>query len=262
MNETTSAAIALHGVEKKFEVAGSVVNALEKTDFAVSQGEFVTLLGPSGCGKTTMLRLIAGLLKPSSGQVDIAGRPLWNGDRREPSAVANTGVVFQDANLFPWLNIEENIAMPLRLRGVKRAESLLRARELCRLVKLEGFEQHWPDQLSGGMRQRASIARALSYDPKVLLMDEPFGALDAMTRDAMNVELLRIWHETKKTIVLVTHSIAEAVFLGQRVVLLSPRPGRISEVLSVPFEHPRSISIQASSEFQRISEHLRARLDH
>jgi NitT/TauT family transport system ATP-binding protein len=209
-----------------------------------------------------MLRLMAGLLHPTAGRVDVGGRPLWVDGRRDPDAVASTGVVFQEANLFPWLSIEKNIALPLSLRGVGKRESLERARELCELVGLAGFENRWPDELSGGMRQRASIARALSYDPQVLLMDEPFGALDAMTRDAMNIELLRIWQATSKTVVLVTHSIPEAVYLGQRVVLLSARPGRISEVMDVPFEHPRPISIQSTPAFQRIAEHLRSRLEH
>jgi NitT/TauT family transport system ATP-binding protein len=169
-------------------------------------------------------------------------------------------VVFQDANLFPWLTVEGNITLPLELKGVPRAERRDRARELMKLVGIAGFEKRWPRELSGGMRQRAAIARALSYNPDILLMDEPFGALDAMTRDQMNLELQRIWTETGKTILLVTHSITEAVFLADRVVLLSPRPGRIDTIVDVGFARPRSLDVQASPEFQRIAVTLRHRL--
>ena len=165
------------------------------------------LLGPSGCGKTTMLRMIGGLLEPTSGRLTIEGRDLWKAGQRQSEALGELGMVFQDANLFPWLTIEDNIALPLELRKVPKAERLARARELTKLVGISGFEGRWPKELSGGMRQRAAIARALSYNPKILLMDEPFGALDAMTRDAMNLELQSIWTKTRKTIVLVTHSI-------------------------------------------------------
>lgn len=169
-------------------------------------------------------------------------------------------MVFQDANLFPWLSIEDNIALPLELKGTARGERRQRAQELCRLVGISGFERRWPRELSGGMRQRAAIARALSYDPHILLMDEPFGALDAMTRDAMNLELQRIWLATKKTIVLVTHSISEAVFLADRIVLLSPRPGKIDTIVDVGFARPRSTDLQTTTEFQSIVRSLKKRL--
>ena len=254
-------AIRLHQVGKRYDTAGGAVVALSPTDMAVAEGELVVLLGPSGCGKTTLLRLIAGLIAPSEGQVQVGGRDLWAGGRRDPAAVAELGVVFQDANLFPWYTVERNIALPLSMRGTPRAEQRRRARDLAATVGLAGFEQRWPRELSGGMRQRAAIARALSYDPRVLLMDEPFGALDAMTRDAMNLELQRIWQQTRCTIVLVTHSITEAVFLADRILLLSPRPGRVDHVLAVDFPRPRGVAVQADPTFAALCAGLRARLD-
>lgn len=253
--------IHLIGVAKEFDTPQGPVQALSQTDFSVRQGEFIVLLGPSGCGKTTMLRLMAGLLRASRGDVRIGSRPLWEGGRRNDAAVEDMGVVFQDADLFPWFTIEENIALPLKLRGVRKEERRQRAQALCKLVGISGFEKRWPRELSGGMRQRAAIARALSYDPHVLLMDEPFGALDAITRNSMNLELQRIWLATKKTITLVTHSIPEAIFLADRVVLLSPRPGRIDQIVEVSFPRPRDIGVQTSPEFQRIADFLRACLD-
>ena len=181
------------------------------------------LLGPSGCGKTTMLRMIAGLIRPSAGTIYIAPHDLWLGSDRNSAVTKKLGVVLQDANLFPWFSIEKNVALPLKLRGVERKERLAKARELCQLVGIGGFESAWPRQLSGGMRQRAAIARSLSYDPHILLMDEPFGALDAITRDQLNLELQRIWLKQGCTVVFVTHSITEAAFLGDRILLLSPR---------------------------------------
>jgi NitT/TauT family transport system ATP-binding protein len=190
----------------------------------------------------------------------IEGRKLWKDGQRQDDALSELGMVFQDAHLFPWLTIEENIALPLELKRVGRAERMARVHELMQLVGISGFEKRWPRELSGGMKQRAAIARALSYDPKILLMDEPFGALDAMTRDAMNLELQRIWTQTRKTIVLVTHSISEAVFLADRIVLLSPRPGRIDTIVDVPMARPRSLDLQATLEFQTIAKTLRHRL--
>jgi len=255
-------AIALRDAGKEFETPEGPVRALSTTNFTVLEGEFAVLLGPSGCGKTTMLRMIAGLEAPTSGVIEVGGRNLWTPGKRDNVALANMGMVFQDANLFPWLSVEDNIALPLKLRGVRKAERRERARSLCRLVGIAGFEKRYPRELSGGMRQRASIARALSYDPKILLMDEPFGALDAITRDLMNIELQRIWMETNKTIVLVTHSIPEAVFLADRVVLLSPRPGRIEEIVDIPFARPRSAALNEDPAFQHIANHLRERLEH
>jgi NitT/TauT family transport system ATP-binding protein len=220
----------------------------------------LVLLGPSGCGKTTLLRMIGGLIPPTRGSIRIANHDLWRGGRRESEAIAELGMVFQEANLFPWLSIEDNIALPLALKGVPKPQRRDRVGALMARVGIFGFERRWPKELSGGMRQRAAIARALSYDPDILLMDEPFGALDAMTRDAMNLELQRLWLETSKTVVLVTHSITEAVFLADRIVLLSPRPGRIDTILEVPIARPRSVDAQATAEFQDIATKLRRRL--
>jgi NitT/TauT family transport system ATP-binding protein len=253
--------IELLGVEKWFGTRDEPVFAVSETTLAVAPGELLVLLGPSGCGKTTLLRMIGGLVKPTRGTIRVGQHELWRGGRRDAEAVRELGMVFQDANLFPWLSVEENIALPLELRGMAKAERLVRARALTRLVGIEGFERRWPRELSGGMRQRVAIARALSYDPHILLMDEPFGALDAMTRDAMNLELQRIWQETGKTIVLVTHSITEAVFLADRVILLSPRPGKIDSVLDVDFPRPRSLDLQATLEFLSIVSRLRHRLE-
>ena len=258
-----SLGIDLKQVEKWYGTTDEPVFALSQTDLAIAQGEILVLLGPSGCGKTTLLRMMGGLLAPTRGSIRVAGHDLWQqgAATRNSEAVRELGMVFQDANLFPWMNIEDNIALPLELRGVDKPTRLARARELTQLVGIAGFEKRWPRELSGGMRQRAAIARALSYDPHILLMDEPFGALDAMTRDAMNLELQRIWLQTKKTIVLVTHSIAEAVFLADRIVLLSPRPGKIDSVIDVRFERPRGIDLQASVEFASIVSRLRHRLE-
>jgi NitT/TauT family transport system ATP-binding protein len=252
--------IKLSGVSKWYGTRDKPVHALSATDLEIRQGELVVLLGPSGCGKTTLLRMIGGLLDPTHGRIDISGMELWKDGARQGNAVANLGMVFQDANLFPWLTIEDNVALPLKLRGVPKTERKARARELMDLVKITGFEKRWPKELSGGMRQRAAIARALSYGPNILLMDEPFGALDAMTRDNMNVELQRIWQETGKTIVVVTHSISEAVFLADRIVLLSPRPGRIDSIHAVDFPRPRGLDVQSSLEFQALVKTLRHRL--
>ena len=230
-------AIRVERVEKWFATRDGPVHALAATDLIIAQHEFVVLLGPSGCGKTTLLRTIGGLVAPSRGRVKVMERELWKDGARQPDAVSDLGIVFQDPNLFPWLTIEENVALPLELKGVQRAQRLSRARALTGMVGIAGFEKRWPSELSGGMRQRAAIARALSHDPSILLLDEPFGALDALTRDTMNIELQNIWMKTRKTIVLVTHSIAEAVFLADRIVLLSPRPGHIDTVVDVPLSN-------------------------
>ena len=253
--------IDLKGVGMRFATPNGPLVALQPTDLRIRRGEFLVLLGPSGCGKTTLLRMIAGLSRPTEGTILIGGQPLWEGDRRNARALSELGVVFQDAQLFPWNSIEENIALPLKLAGIDRASRLAKARELCELVGIGGFEKAWPRQLSGGMRQRAAIARALAADPSILLMDEPFGALDAMTRDQMNLELQRIWLTRMCTVVFVTHSISEAVFLADRVLLLSPRPGRIDVAIDVDFPRPRAMQSQDEPEFQRIVRELRGRLE-
>jgi NitT/TauT family transport system ATP-binding protein len=255
-----STAFSLSGVEKWFATPDGPVHAVSPTDLQVRSGELVVLLGPSGCGKTTLLRMVAGLVPPSRGEIRVKNRELWHNGRRQQEAVTELGVVFQDAHLFPWLTIERNITLPLELRGVPKEKRRERARRLLELVAITGFEKRWPRELSGGMRQRAAIARALSYEPDILLMDEPFGALDAMTRDTMNLELQRIWLETGRTILVVTHSIGEAVFLGDRVILMSPRPGRIDTIIEIPFARPRSLDLQGTAEFQKIVTDLRHRL--
>jgi NitT/TauT family transport system ATP-binding protein len=244
------AEIELRGVSKLFKSRTRETLALTDVNLGIRKEEFVTLVGQSGCGKTTMLRILAGLIKPTSGEVQIKGGPLWRGNSRDESALRQLGLVFQDANLFPWYTVEDNIGLPLALRKVDKKERRRRAHELGELVGLTGFEKALPRELSGGMRQRAAIARALSYDPEILLMDEPFGALDAMTRDKMNMELQRIAQATKATVVLVTHSIAEAVFLADRVVLLSARPGRIRSITEIPAKRPRQLEVTAEPGFQ------------
>jgi NitT/TauT family transport system ATP-binding protein len=255
-----AAAIHAQGLAKTYATRDAPVVALAPTDLAVAASEFLVLLGPSGCGKTTLLRLFGGLLEPSAGALSVTGHALWHKGQRNAAALADLGMVFQDANLFPWLSIADNVALPLDLRGTPRAERDTAVAAMLKLVGLEGFAARWPRELSGGMRQRAAIARALVYRPRILLMDEPFGALDAMTREAMNLELERIWLETRKTIVLVTHAINEAVFLADRIVLLSPRPGRIDTVVDVPFPRPRRPALQASTAFQAIAQGLREKL--
>lgn len=253
-------AIAVQGAAKTFTRAGAEVEAVGAIDLAIGRGEFVVILGPSGCGKTTLLRMMAGLARPSRGAISIGGQPLWDGERRNAGALDQMGIVFQEPRLFPWFNILDNIALPLRLRGMAKAERRARAAELCKLVGIAGFEKHRPNELSGGMRQRAAIARALAYDPRILLMDEPFGALDAMTRDQMNLELQRIWMETGCTIALITHSISEAVFLADRIVTLSPRPGRIHSIRQVEFARPRDADLSTEPAFQALVREIRHEL--
>ena len=256
----TEPAIVLAAVEKTYRTRHRAVVALRPIDLAVRRGELLAVIGPSGCGKTTLLRLIAGLTPPSAGQVRVAGRALWDGSVRNAAALRGLGVVFQDANLFPWNNVGQNIALPLALRGVKRSVREARVQALSRLVGIAGFEQSWPRDLSGGMRQRAAIARALAGEPEILLLDEPFGALDALTRDAMNLELQRIWMQTGCTAVLVTHGINEAIFLADRIAVLSPRPAGIEALIEVPLPHPRAPDVQASPAFLAIAATLRGLL--
>jgi NitT/TauT family transport system ATP-binding protein len=237
------------------------VHALSDINLTIGRGEFISLVGRSGCGKTTLLRILSGLLPPSAGTVEADGAPIWRGGKRNDEAFQHFGLVFQDANLFPWYTVAENISLPLKLRGMGKKARLSRASELCQLVGLPGFEKAYPRELSGGMRQRAAIARALSYDPTILLMDEPFGALDALTRDKMNLELQNIHAQAGATVVFVTHSIPEAVFLADRVVLLSPRPGRIRSITPVALARPRSLLTETSAEFQDVVRVLRSELD-
>jgi NitT/TauT family transport system ATP-binding protein len=259
--DSGSSALELADVNKVYETRHGTVDALSNVNLSVRTGEFVSLVGRSGCGKTTLLRVLAGLLAPSSGSVTANGQSIWKGATRDDDVLRQCGVVFQDAHLFPWFTVAENVSLPLKLRGVGKSDRTTRAKDLCQLVGLSGFESAYPRELSGGMRQRAAIARALSYDPSILLMDEPFGALDALTREKMNLELQSLHSAAGVTVVFVTHSISEAVFLADRVVLLTPRPGRIRSVTPIPLARPRSLDSEATPEFQEIVRTLRHELD-
>lgn len=261
-NSTAAAPeISVKALDKTFATDRAKVQALSQINVEVQRGEFLSLIGRSGCGKTTLLRTLAGLTAPTAGTIEIAGRPLWRGSRVDEKVITKLGVVFQEANLFPWNNIVDNIALPLKIRGISRAQRRERATELAELVGLGGFLKSYPRELSGGMRQRAAIARALSDRPQLLLMDEPFGALDALTREKMNIEIQRIAAATGATVVFVTHDIEEAVFLGDRVVHLTPRPGRIKEIVHVPLARERTIELHTSPEFNALVADLRASLN-
>ena len=253
--DAEEAVITLEAVVKRFTLDdGREVEALQQIDLSIGRGEFVSVLGPSGCGKSTVLRLIAGLESASAGNVSIEGRP--------PAALSRThrlGVAFQDHALLPWLDVAANIALPFRLAGQRVDRE--RVDELLSLVGLERFADARPSQLSGGMRQRASIARALVLRPDVLLLDEPFGALDAVTRRQMNLELQRIWSSQKITTLLVTHSVSEALFLGDRVVVMEGRPGKILRNLDVPFARPRAPDLMRKAAFRDLSDQLTAELE-
>ncbi|MBY6260990.1 ABC transporter ATP-binding protein [Azospirillum sp. 412522] len=253
--------IALTEVGKTFDPGGAAAPALLPGSLSIAEGEFVVFLGPSGCGKTTLLRMIGGLLEPTSGTIAIAGTPLWEGRRCRKELRSRLGLVFQDSSLFPWLTVEENVLLPLDLRArLPRAERLPYARAMLALAGAADIGARMPHEISGGMCQRVAIARALSYDPDVLLMDEPFAALDAISREALNMELQRLWLATGKTIILVTHSMAEAAFLADRIVLFTPGPGRIDSVIDVPFPRPRTRDLTYSPEFQRTVHDLHDRL--
>jgi NitT/TauT family transport system ATP-binding protein len=253
--------LRIQGIGRDFHTRSGVTHAVSGVDLEIGQGEFVALIGRSGCGKTTLLRMIGGLLAPTAGTIEVDGRPLWRGTQVDPTAITKLGFVFQESNLFPWFSVLDNIALPMKLRGVGKGERRSRARDLAALVGLGGFEKSYPRELSGGMRQRAAIARALSTEPELLLMDEPFGALDALTRERMNLELQRIVLETGSTVVFVTHDIPEAVFLADRVVHMTPRPGRIRQVLPADFAKPRSVDLQTTPEFNEIVRKLRHDID-
>jgi len=230
-----NAVVAIRELSKTFGNAGSETMALSGIDLVIQPGEFVSLIGPSGCGKSTLLRLIGDLTAPSSGSVLVNGKPA-----AEARLGREYGMVFQAPVLFDWRTIEANVALPLEIVDMPRSQRAGRVAEMLKLVELSDFARHHPWQLSGGMQQRAAIARALAFEPRLLLMDEPFGALDEMTRERMNAELLRIWEQTGITIVFVTHSIPEAVFLSSRIVVMSARPGRITRIIDVDLPRPRS----------------------
>jgi NitT/TauT family transport system ATP-binding protein len=250
---TQSAVVSLRNVTKSF--GGGGVTALQGIDLDVRPGEFVSLIGPSGCGKSTLLRIVGDLVQPTSGEVVVNGK-----SARQARLDRDYGIVFQDPVLYDWRTAAKNIALPLELAGWPGGRRTERVREMVALVELQGFENHHPWQLSGGMQQRVSIARALSFDPALLLMDEPFGALDEMTRERLNAELLRIWELSGSTVVFVTHSIAEAVFLSTRVVVMSPRPGRIAAIVDVDLPQPRNADTREEPRFFELVTVVRDRL--
>jgi NitT/TauT family transport system ATP-binding protein len=227
--------------------------ALDDLSLAVEDGEFLAIVGPSGCGKSTLLRLLAGLLRPMSGSVEFRGEELT-----EPSR--DIGYVFQRANLMPWRTVAANIALPLEIAHTPASQIAERTEALISLVGLEGFAESYPAQLSGGMQQRVALARALIHEPTVLLLDEPFGSLDALTRERMNAELLRIWNVHRRTVVMVTHSISEAVLLSDRILVLTPRPGRLRAEFAVPLARPRSPMLTSDPAFVQLTRAVRAEI--
>jgi ABC-type nitrate/sulfonate/bicarbonate transport system ATPase subunit len=248
--------LSIQGVSRVFTSAGGGrTQALMPVDFEVRENDFVTILGPSGCGKSTLLRIVAGLDHPTTGRVLLDGNPV-------EGPGADRGMVFQSYTLFPWLTIEQNIRFGLRERGVSEAQQKERSDYFIARVGLRGFEKHFPKQLSGGMQQRTAIARALANDPKILLLDEPFGALDNQTRVLMQELLLGIWESAQKTVLFVTHDIDEAIFMANRVAVFTARPGSIKTELAVDFPHPRHYTIKTSPEFMalkaRLTEEIRA----
>jgi NitT/TauT family transport system ATP-binding protein len=245
-----AAVVSLKGVSKEFGAGGVV--ALQGIDLDIREGEFISLIGPSGCGKSTLLRIIGDLIQPTGGDAVVNGK-----SAHQARLDRDYGIVFQDAVLFDWRTVAKNIALPLEMMGWSRQRRAQRVEELLKLVELTGFEGHHPWQLSGGMQQRVSIARALSFDPPLLLMDEPFGALDEMTRERLNLELLRIWEASGSTVVFVTHSISEAVFLSTRVVVMSARPGQIVGVVDVDLPQPRTIETREEPRFAELIRDVR-----
>ena len=250
----SSAAPVVHskGLCLTFETTDGPVNALSNVDLQIDKGEFVSFIGPSGCGKTTFLRVIADLERPTEGSISVNG--MMPEQAREARAY---GYVFQAAGLFPWRTIEQNVRLPLEIMGYSKPEQRERVRRTLDLVNLTGFEKKFPWQLSGGMQQRASIARALSFDADLLLMDEPFGALDEIVRDHLNEQLLELWARTDKTICFVTHSIPEAVYLSTKIVVMSPRPGRVTDVIHSTLPAERPLDIRESAEFLKIAHRVR-----
>ena len=242
--------IRIAGATKVYQTADGPVESLKPITLDIARGEFVVVVGPSGCGKSTLLKMAAGLLSITEGSISISGREVT-----EPAD--DVGIVFQSPVLLPWRNIFRNIMLPVEMRGLDAKQFEPRARQLMKTAGLEGFDRKLPWQLSGGMQQRAAICRALVHDPSILLMDEPFGALDAMTRERMNLELQRIWYSTGKTVLLITHSIPEAVFLADRVVVMSERPGQIAAIYNVDLPRPRPLTVMGTPEFAALTQTIR-----
>jgi NitT/TauT family transport system ATP-binding protein len=248
----TPATITARNLDLTFETNDGPVHALKDVSLDINKGDFVSFIGPSGCGKTTFLRCIAGLEQPTSGDISV------NGMTPDAARMARAyGYVFQAAGLYPWRTIGGNIRLPLEIMGFSKAEMADRVARVMDLVDLNGFEKKFPWQLSGGMQQRASIARALAFDADILLMDEPFGALDEIVRDHLNEQLLKLWARTEKTISFVTHSIPEAVYLSTKIVVMSPRPGRITDIIESPLPRDRPLNIRDSAEFINIAHRVR-----
>ncbi|MDF2679120.1 MAG: ABC-type nitrate/sulfonate/bicarbonate transport system, ATPase component [Brevibacillus sp.] len=239
---TTTPKLVIDNVGKVFSTKSGQVVALDQTSFSVAEGEFVTILGPSGCGKSTILRVVAGLEEPSSGHVYLDGKEI-----KGPGP--DRGMVFQSYTLYPWLNVKDNITFGLDLKGVPKKQQEEIANHYLELIGLKGFDKHYPIQLSGGMKQRVAIARALANDPQILLMDEPFGALDAQTRTIMQEILLKVWEESKKTILFITHDVEESIFLGDSIYVMTARPGRLKKNIKVPLPRPRDYQNKNSEEF-------------
>jgi NitT/TauT family transport system ATP-binding protein len=248
-------AVDAKGVSLTFETSDGRVEALSKIDLEIAAGDFVSFIGPSGCGKTTLLRVIADLEQPSAGTIQVNGVT-----PDEARLKRHFGYIFQAPALYPWRTIERNVMLPLEIMGIPSEGRKARAARYLALVNLSGFERKYPWQLSGGMQQRASIARALSFEPALLLMDEQFGALDEIVRDHLNEQLLRLWNQTGKTVVFVTHSIPEAVFLSTKIVVMSPRPGRIIDVIACDFPRDRTLEIRETPEFLKIAQRVRTGL--
>ena len=247
--------IVARGLSKTYDTADAQqVTALKNLDFEIYDGEFVSVVGQSGCGKSTLLKVLAGLLPFSEGSVELNGKPL-----RGPSPEA--AIVFQSPVLLPWRTVLENVLLPIEFRKLPTSRYRQSALELLQMVGLRDFAQRYPFELSGGMQQRAAIVRALVQDPRLLLMDEPFGALDAMTREQMNLELVRIWSRSRKTVFFITHSIAEAIFLSDRVIAMTTRPGSIADVIAIDLPRPRDLSVINTDRFGRYAAHLRSLLD-
>jgi NitT/TauT family transport system ATP-binding protein len=252
-----NAAVAVSAVSKVFDSgAGDRVEALQNIDLTIAGNEFISLIGPSGCGKSTLLRLAGDLLQPTVGTVEVNGKPA-----HQARLDREYGMVFQQATLLEWRTVARNVQLPLEVMNVAKDDRERRAAELLDLVQLSEFADHYPWQLSGGMQQRVAICRMLIADPEVLLLDEPFGALDEMTRERMNVELASIVREQRKAAVLVTHNVAEALFLADRVVVMTPRPGRIAGIVDVPLERPRSLDLLTTDQFQRLVREVREVLE-
>jgi NitT/TauT family transport system ATP-binding protein len=255
VSERPADKVVIEKLHKTYLTSSGRTVALQDVSLTIGKDEFIALVGPSGCGKSTLLRAISALIKPSKGKILIDGIPL-----SRPSN--QVGIVFQQAVLLPWRTVLDNVLLPAEILRINLVKARARARDLLNMVGLSGFEARYPGELSGGMQQRAAICRALIHNPSMLLMDEPFAALDALTREELGLELLRIWAAERKTIVFVTHNISEAILLADRVVAMSPRPGRISEIISVDLPRPRTLDMEFLPEFKSYSDRVRAVIGH